>query len=159
MANPCHVVLILKAVESAGRIDEQPTGTQTRPDVGHNLALQLIAFLYVLRTPLPYRLRILTKHAFARTGYISEYDIKHEWCTGVVGCVVVSDDNTGRSKLDDILLQYLGARAQGFVAHQLAARWQGREGTSGLATGSGTKVEHADRLVHETAQHMVEKHA
>ena len=65
---PLHIPLVFLGIERASRIDEQTARAQTGPDVAQNVALQSLASLHVVATPLSYRTGILTKHALARAG-------------------------------------------------------------------------------------------
>ena len=86
------------------------------PGVAHYLALQLPAFLHVLRAPFLDGGLVLAEHAFARAGHIAEDKVEMHFRLAIVLWVEVGDEMMLIAPLLHVLQQDAGTIADGLVA-------------------------------------------
>ena len=114
---------------------------ETFPCVVNNLALQLPALLYILRTPLADGRFVLAEHTLARAGYIAEDEVELHLRLSIVLGIIVGDDVVLVAPLCDVLQQDVGTVADGFIAVEYTVLGQCRTQQCRLATRGCAHVE------------------
>ena len=123
---PADVFLVLLGVKGARAIDQDAAVVEAGPRIADNLALQLPAFLYVLRAPFADGGRVLAEHAFARAGHVAENQVELHLGLSVITGVGVGDDVILVAPLRHVLQQDAGPLLHGFVAIEHTILGQGR---------------------------------
>ena len=118
VGNPLHIVFILKVIEGAGGVDEQPAFAQGWPNVADDLPLTLGTHGHVPQAPLPYAVGILAEHAFAGTGRVAQDKVEHRAKGLEVRRKIAGDNGVGTAPLDDVLPQDVGTLTDGFVGDE-----------------------------------------
>ena len=78
LTNPFHVLFILMQIEGTGAVNQHTTIIKARPYILYDASLERRTLHHVLKTPLPYRIMILTEHSLARTWHIAYYQVKRK---------------------------------------------------------------------------------
>ena len=155
---PCHIVLVLFAIESTSAVYQQATGLQGGPNIIQDSTLPLPTNIYIVYTPFFDGHFVLAEHSLARARYIGKDYIKQGREFGKVGRVVIGYNYIGIPPLDEVFGQDLRTVTHHFVGHQHTSfgEYTTREG--GLPPRSRTKVEHHHRFLYIGLKHLFYEH-
>ena len=123
--HPANVLLVFFYIKGTGTIYKYAALIQALPGVAHYLALQLPAFLHVLRAPFLDGSLVLAEHAFARARHIAEDEIETRLCFAIVFGVKVGDEMMLVAPLLHVFQQDAGPIADGLVAVEHTVLGQG----------------------------------
>ena len=143
MADEAHIVLVLRAIEGAGGVDQITALAQAVPNVGENGALACSTGFDRCRRPFSPRSFIFAKHPLARTRHIGGDDIKKSAQRGKLRRVGAGRHHIGMPPLGEVLGQNLCPLANGFVGHQQCAIRQKIAPKGAFSSRRRTEIEQA----------------
>ena len=123
--HPADVLFVLLRVERASAVDEQPPVVEARPCVADNVALQLPAFLYILRAPFTDGSYVLAEHALSGARHIAEDEVELQFRLTIVVWIIVGNDMVLIAPFGRVLQKDAGALAQRLVGVEKAVFGQG----------------------------------
>ena len=112
-------------IEGTSAVNHQATFIKARPYILYDASLERRTLHHVLKTPLPYRIMILTEHSLARTWHIAYYQVKRKSRFLIVYGIVICHNDIRMPLLLHILHQDIRPSAVRLVAIKHTIIWQG----------------------------------